>query len=75
MEVRDADSLSDIVYTLEREPRHFGALSGFGQICLRSGDMISALLAFERVLGLNPGTKRLHQAVEQIRKKVRPTIH
>ena len=48
MEVRDAESLSDIVYTLEREPRHFGALSGFGQICLRSGDMISALLAFER---------------------------
>ena len=75
LEDRDADSLSDIVYTLEREPRHFGALSGFGQICLRSGDMESALLAFERVLALNPRTKQLRQAIEKMRKKVTRTIH
>ena len=75
LEDRDADSLSDIVYTLEREPRHFGALGGFGQICLRSGDMTSALLAFERILALNPGTKELLQAIDKIRKRVRQTIH
>ena len=75
LEDRDADSLSDIVDALEREPRHFGALSGFGQICLRSGDMKSALLAFERVLALNPDTKELRQAVDKISKKVTQTIH
>ena len=75
MEVRDADSLSDIVDALEREPRHFGALGGFGQICLRSGDMKSALLAFERVLALNPDTKELRQAVDTISKRVTQTIH
>ena len=75
LEDRDADSLSDIVYTLEREPRHFGALGGFGQICLRGGDMTSALLAFERTLALNPGTKGLLQAIDKIGKRVRQTIH
>lgn len=75
LEHRDAESLSDIIDTLQREPRHFGALSGFGQICLRSGDMKSALLAFERVLELNPGTKELLQAIEKMRKKVKTTVH
>lgn len=75
LEDRDVDSLSDIVSTLQREPRHFGALSGFGQICLRSGYMKSALLAFERVLALNPGTRELIQAIEKIRKKVKQTVH
>lgn len=75
LEHRDAESLSDIIDTLQREPRHFGALSGFGQICLRSGDMKSALLAFERVLALNPGAKELVQTIEKMRKNVKTTVH
>lgn len=75
LEDRDVDSLSDIVYTLQREPRHFGALAGFGQICLRSGDTESALMAFERVLALNPGAKELRQTIEKMRKKVNRTVH
>ncbi len=75
LEEHDADSLSDIVDTLQREPRHFGALAGFGEICMRSGDMESSLLAFERVLVLNPGAPKLRQTVENMRKKVERTIH
>ena len=75
LEQRDADSLSDIVQTLQREPRHFGALSGLGQICLRCGDMTSSLLAFERVLALNPGARELRQTIEKIGKKVTRTVH
>ena len=75
LEERDVDSLSDIVDTLQREPRHFGALAGFGEICMRSGDMESSLLAFERVLVLNPGAPKLRQTVENMRKKVERTVH
>ena len=71
----DAESLDDIVRTLELEPRHFGALSGFGQICLRAGDYTSALLAFERVLVIDPNLPEVHKAVELLRKQAQPTIH
>ncbi|WP_417513593.1 tetratricopeptide repeat protein [Minwuia sp.] len=51
---RDAESVADIAETLLREPRHFGALAGFGQICLRNGDDRSAALVFDRALEVNP---------------------
>ena len=63
----DAASLDDIAQVLEREPRHFGALSGLGQICLRAGRNDAALLAFERVLALDPGFEDVQIAVEALR--------
>lgn len=51
---RDEECLACIQRTLELEPRHFGALSGFGEICLGMGDAESALLAFRAALRLNP---------------------
>ena len=75
MENRDGKSLDDIACTLEREPRHFGALGGFGQICLRAGDESSALLAFERLLTIDPHQADVRKAVATLRRKVRHTIH
>ena len=72
---QDIESLDDIVRTLELEPRHFGALSGFGQICLRAGDYTSALLAFERVLAIDPNLPEVRKAVDLLRKQAQPTIH
>lgn len=72
---RHTESLDDIARTLEREPRHFGALSGLGQICLGHGDLTSALLAFERVLSIDPGVREVGQAVAMLRKRAQPTIH
>ena len=75
LEKRDGKSLDDIACTLEREPRHFGALGGFGQICLRAGDESSALLAFERLLTIDPHLGDVRKAVATLRGKVRHTIH
>lgn len=51
---RDAESAADIRRTLELEPRHFGAICGFGQICLRHGETAAAAAAFAAALELNP---------------------
>ena len=75
VEDRHAESLNDIARTLEREPRHFGALSGFGQICLDHGDVGSALLAFERVLAIDPGLEDVRQLVTVLRDRAQPTVH
>lgn len=72
---RYADSLDDISQTLKLEPRHFGALSGLGQICLREGDALSALLAFERVLSLDPNIPEATKAAELLRKRVKEAVH
>lgn len=75
VEDRHTESLDDIARTLEREPRHFGALSGLGQICLGHGALTSALLAFERVLSIDPGVREVRDAVAMLRKRAQPTIH
>ena len=72
---RDAESLDDIGRTLALEPRHFGAISGLGQICLRAGDLTSALLAFEEALAINPHLYGVRQAVESLREKAPRTLH
>lgn len=49
-----AKSMADIHHTLELEPRHFGALSGIGQIMKASGQNELALEAWQRVLEIYP---------------------
>ena len=66
IEKRDADALADIEQTLSREPRHFGAISGFGQICLRHGRMREARAAFQIALAINPHLDGLREAVRDL---------
>jgi tetratricopeptide (TPR) repeat protein len=63
---RDADALADIEQTLLLEPRHFGAVSGFGQICLRHERFAEARAAFQIALGINPHLLGLREAIEEI---------
>jgi tetratricopeptide (TPR) repeat protein len=49
-----AKSMADISHTLELEPRHFGALSGMGQIMKNTGRNELALEAWQRVLDIYP---------------------
>lgn len=66
IEKRDADSLRDIERTLELEPRHFGAISGFGQICLRNGYLNEARVAFQVALAINPHLEGLREIIEDL---------
>jgi tetratricopeptide (TPR) repeat protein len=63
---RDEECLSDLHRTLELEPRHFGALCGFGEICLGRGDKEAALLAFRAALRLNPHLRTVAEACARI---------
>ena len=75
LQERDVDSLSDINRTLVLEPRHFGAISGFSQICLRAGDETSALIGLEQTLAINPGMDQVREAAENLRKRAPRTVH
>lgn len=63
---RDEESLADIHRTLQLEPRHFGALCGFGEICLGRGDRHAALLAFRAALRINPHLANVAETCERL---------
>ena len=66
VEGRDDDSLRDILETLRREPRHFGALAGLGQICLRNGEPDGARIAFEACLRINPHMSAVASLLDEL---------
>ena len=66
IENRDADSLLDIAQTLRLEPRHFGAIAGFGNICLRNGPLNEARAAFQIALSINPHMDDLRDMLENL---------
>lgn len=68
--IEDFDgSLDDIAETLVRESRHFGALSGCGQICLHVGDFGAAEQVFARALAVHPGLASIADAVAALRRR------
>lgn len=64
-----AQSVLDIRETLEREPRHFGALSGLAQIYAAAGNWEAALKAFERAAEINPFMPNKEQVLKDLRQK------
>ena len=64
-------SIADVEETLALEPRHFGALSGLGQIYLLLGDEEGALSAFEQALAVHPHLSGARAAIDFLREKVR----
>ena len=68
---RDKASVRDIQQVLALEPRHFGALAGFGQICLRHGRQAHALSAFKAALAVHPHLASVKAAVEALDTELR----
>jgi len=72
---RDDESVADIEATLRLEPRHFGALGGFGQICLRREEHVSARIAFEKALQVNPHLEGVREIVHELGAEYRPVMN
>ena len=66
-----AQSLADIAETLEREPRHFGALAGRGLVYVELEDERRALEAFEAALAIHPNMTSAAFNAKQLRKLLR----
>jgi tetratricopeptide (TPR) repeat protein len=63
-------ALADLAQALKREPRHFGALFGFGVIMQEFGDDKRALDAYRRALEIDPHMKRVPDLVKELSVKV-----
>lgn len=66
-------SIADIEHTLALEPRHFGALSGLGQIYLALDKKKLALKAFQDALAIDPHLDEVRDVVEQLKKDLQGT--
>ena len=65
-----AGALRDIERTLALEPRHFGALSGRGQVYLQLDELEMALESFELALERNPWMDNVRTQMEMIRARL-----
>ena len=63
---RDDESLADIARTLTLEPRHFGAVAGFAQLCLRRRMFREARAAFQMALAINPHLQGLDAIIAEL---------
>lgn len=63
-------ALADLAATLDREPRHFGALMGVGAIYERLGRNEAALKAYQDALAVNPYLEGAKQGVTRLAPKV-----
>lgn len=63
-------ALADLNATLQREPRHFGALTGLGLIFQRLGDQKRAFAAYAQAYEINPSL----ESVKVILDRMRPDV-
>lgn len=68
-------SIADIKRAIEIEPRHFGATSGFTQICLRLGDQAAALAAAEATLRIHPHLESIRIVVAELNRRMMKTMN
>jgi len=66
-----AKSLSDCDEVLKRNPAHFGALSGVGQIYARLEEYEKALVWFRRALQVNPNMLGVEINIREIEDKLK----
>lgn len=66
-----ARSIADCAEVLKRNPGHFGALSGLGQIYVKLERYQEALRWFRRALAVNPNMASVELAIRQIEERLR----
>ena len=65
------ESIADCAEVLKRNPGHFGALSGLGQIYLRLEQPEHALAWFRKALEVNPNLSGVESQIEEIEARLR----
>ena len=60
-------SLRDCDEVITRNPQHWGALSGYGQIYLQLDKPERALAYFQRAFAVNPNLQQIEQVIEQLK--------
>ena len=60
-------SLRDCDEVIKRNPTHWGALSGYGQIYLQLDKPEQALAYFQRALAANPNLQQIEQMIERLK--------
>jgi tetratricopeptide (TPR) repeat protein len=65
-----AHAIADISKVLTLEPRHFGALSGLGQMLQEIGDDKDALEAYRKALVIDPHLEHVPELVKTLSDKV-----
>ncbi len=63
-------SLRDCDEVMKRNPNHFGALSGYGQIYLQLDKPELALDYFQRALKVNPNLRSVEAAVAELKRLI-----
>ena len=63
---RDDESVSDFHRTLVLEPRHYGAMLAFAELCVANGRADAALFAFDAALRVNPHLGDARQRFEAL---------
>ncbi len=63
---QDDACLADIERTLRLEPRHFGAISGFAQICMRQRRPVEARAALMIALEIDPHLRGLRELIKTL---------
>lgn len=63
-------SLQDCDEVIKRNPQHWGALSGYGQIYVQLDKPEQALAYFQRALAVNPNLQQVERMIEQLKQIV-----
>ena len=64
-------SLADCDEVMKRNPQHFGALSGYGQIYIHLEDYEKAIEYFRRAVEVNPNLTDLNAVIQRLEELVR----
>ena len=63
-------SLADCDEVIKRNPQHWGALAGYGQIYMQLDRPEQALVYFQRALAVNPNLQNVENMIQQLRQLV-----
>jgi tetratricopeptide (TPR) repeat protein len=65
------ESLADCGEVMKRNPQHFGALSGYGQIYVHLEEYDKAIAYFRRAVAVNPNLTNLEQVIRELEELAR----